>query len=323
MATTAIGRKLLGNLAELVSRDHGTMGSDLFVLLGLSVSLADRVATMQRYIKSSDITDTEVTALRYHILLLIREGLAIVEARVAPFTDAGQFGLALQIMTLKLRASFYNILCLHHNEPPIVTSSSRKTKHPAPEAETAIHPSQRHPSTPPPRAPDSPNIKDSSTSPPEVTVTSSDDTAASLITNPWSPARPIPQPYAKNLPPFPTTSNPATFIMPLRDNIPTTLSLFETALELAEKLPGSAPLRLSVVVDFCSFLQRCMNDGKRARKLASEAVKAVYQAHEGMEDSEFEDAAALVGLLGVVIEKVDGDAAEGQSVEDVLREAQE
>jgi hypothetical protein len=314
MATTAIDRKLLGNLAALVSRDHDAIGSDLFILLGLSVGLGDRITTMRRYLKSTNTPDVEMTALRYHILVLVREGIAMVETRIAPFTDVGQFGLALQIMTVKLRASFYHMLCLYHNKPPIVTRSVRKAKRGQAETAAITHTTQHRPVTLP-HHPIPLNSDDPSSSPPEITVTSSDGTSASLNTNPWAPATLPPQPYAHNLPPFPT-GNAATFIIPLRDNIPTTLSLFETTLDLATQLPGSAPLRLSVMVDFCSFLRLCLKDEPRAKKLASEAVRAVYEAGEGMEDHEFDDAAALVALLGAFVgDRAGGGAEEGEKGE--------
>lgn len=68
-------------------------------------------------------------------------------------------------------------------------------------------------------------------------------------------------------------------------------------------LPGSHPLRLSVALEHSAFLWDCVHDSDGSRRVARRAIKDVYRAQEAMDDSEFEDAAELVAVLGRMMKR--------------------
>ncbi|KAL8674843.1 MAG: hypothetical protein Q9224_007487, partial [Gallowayella concinna] len=55
-------------------------------------------------------------------------------------------------------------------------------------------------------------------------------------------------------------------------------------------LSGSNPVRLSVKIEFAAYLYDCLHDAEASRRLASQAIKDVYNDSEGMTEDMFEDA---------------------------------
>jgi hypothetical protein len=97
---------------------------------------------------------------------------------------------------------------------------------------------------------------------------------------------------------------PSSFILPPLNFIPLAGGYFTTATMYATNfLPGSHPLRLSVALEHSAFLWDCVHDHEGSRRLARRAIKDVYRAQEAMEDSEFEAAAELVGILGRMMKR--------------------
>jgi hypothetical protein len=73
---------------------------------------------------------------------------------------------------------------------------------------------------------------------------------------------------------------------------------FTAATANAKSLPGSHPLRLSIALEHSAFLWDSLRDHEGSRHIARQAIQDVYRAQEAMEDSQFEEAAELVSILG-------------------------
>ncbi|KAF2460861.1 hypothetical protein BDY21DRAFT_360908 [Lineolata rhizophorae] len=119
MASSDVDQKFLGRLARLTERTNPLLSSGLYQLLGLSVLLARRLVRARKLRKLDTSRDTKSLQLYHHILWLSREGLSILEICVLPSAQDGQHGPELRVLAIKLRASFYHIFCLFHNQPPI------------------------------------------------------------------------------------------------------------------------------------------------------------------------------------------------------------
>ncbi len=114
----------------------------------------------------------------------------------------------------------------------------------------------------------------------------------------------IPSSLPPGLAPISIPKPAASFLLPATDYIPSASSCFVTAAALADELlSGSHPLRLSVKVEYSAYLYDCLHDGEASRKLAQQSIRDVYNAQEGMDDDQFEDAAELVGILGKMMKR--------------------
>jgi hypothetical protein len=132
----------------------------------------------------------------------------------------------------------------------------------------------------------------------------------SFVTNPYaaggpvgtpSPGPPIHAPPGLNPIPIP---QPSSFILPPLNFVPLASGYFATATSYATQfLHGSHPLRLSVALEHSAFLWDCVHDHDGSRRIARRAIKDVYRAQEAMDDTEFEDAAELVGILGRMMKR--------------------
>jgi hypothetical protein len=56
-------------------------------------------------------------------------------------------------------------------------------------------------------------------------------------------------------------------------------------------------------LEHSAFLWDCVHDHEGSRRVARRAIKDVYRAQEAMDDTEFEDAAELVGILGRMMKR--------------------
>lgn len=183
--------------------------------------------------------------------------------------------LELKVLAYKLRASFYHIFVLFHNNPPV----NYRLRRPRADSNAALYP---EPLTPRIRASESPQRRQR------------------------SPAISLGGPVGAKLPPGLSVPTPndrdladASFLLPLTDYTRLTTNAFVAANVLAESLlPGSHPIRLSVKVEYVAYLYDCLNEREQSRRLARRSIREVYEATEGMDDESFEDAAELVGILG-------------------------
>jgi hypothetical protein len=245
------------------------------------VILSEKLLRARKTRRLDPTRDTKsVRQLYHHILWLAREGLVIVEQYVLPMV--GNY-VELKVLSYKLRASFYHIFVLFHNEPSVNKAGGPFALFPEPLS---------------PRGSKVLNRNSITRSPPRQRT-------------PNSYGGPVGGP--PGLPPPPEKASPsASFLLPAIDYIPTATSCFVTANTLAERLlPGSHPVRLSVKVEYVAYLYDCLHDGEGSRRLAKRSIADVYNAQEGMDDESFEDAAELVGILGKMMKRGLGGTGSG------------
>ncbi|OAL50498.1 14-3-3 protein, partial [Pyrenochaeta sp. DS3sAY3a] len=311
MASLDFDQKFLGRLAKQTEDSNPYLSGALYQILGLSVLLARRLIRARKLRKLDTSRDTPSLAAYQHILWMSREGLSILELYVLPYAQDNQHGPECRVLSVKLRASFYHIFCLFHNHPPVTTTNMGSTDPRIPGAPhlplsprngnggrkgetTGLSPSSK-------RAGKQPTLRE-----PIDSIVSE----TSFVTNPYaaggpvgtpSPGPPLNAPPGLNPIPIP---QPSSFILPPLNFVPLASGYFATATSYATQfLPGSHPLRLSVALEHSAFLWDCLHDHEASRRVARRAIKDVYRAQEAMDDTEFEDAAELVGILGRMMKR--------------------
>ncbi|KAJ4353438.1 uncharacterized protein N0V89_005167 [Didymosphaeria variabile] len=314
MATLDFDQKFLGRIAKQTA-DHPLLSASLYQILGLSVLLARRLVRARKLRKLDTSRDTPSLALYQHILWLSREGLSILELCVLPYAQDNQHGPECRVLSVKLRASFYHIFCLFHNQPP-VTATNMTTTDPRTLGVPALPLSERNGNGQRPSDASnlSPSSKRAGKQPMLREPIDSMVSETSFVTNPYATGGPVgtPSPGPPNAPPglHPVPiPQPSSFILPPLNFVPLAGGYFTTASGYATQyLPGSHPLRLSVALEHSAFLWDCMHDHEESRRIARRAIKDVYRAQEAMDDGEFEDAAELVGILGRMMKRKSWEA---------------
>ncbi|KAF2472024.1 14-3-3 protein [Lindgomyces ingoldianus] len=312
MASLDFDQKFLGRIAKQTAAASPLLSDSLYQILGLSVLLARRLVRARKLRKLDTSRDTPSLSAYQHILWLAREGLSILELYVLPYAQDNQHGPECRVLSVKLRASFYHIFCLFHNQPPITATNMPTTDPrtasapPVPlsprsgngqtrkiEAGSSLSPSSK-------RTGKQPMLRE-----PIDSITSE----TSFLTNPYAAGGPVatPSPGPPNAPPGLNPvpiPQPSSFILPPLNFVPLAGGYFTTATAYATAfLPGSHPLRLSVALEHSAFLWDCLHDQEGSRRMARRAIKDVYRAQEAMDDTEFEDAAELVGILGRMMKR--------------------
>ncbi|KAF2120821.1 hypothetical protein BDV96DRAFT_461071, partial [Lophiotrema nucula] len=311
MASLDFDQKFLGRIAKETADTNPLLSTSLYQILGLSVLLARRLIRARKLRKLDTSRDTPSLSAYQHILWLSREGLSILELYILPYAQDNQHGPECRVLSVKLRASFYHIFCLFHNQPPVTATNMSSTDPrgagpPLPlsprsgngqtrktEASTNLSPSSK-------RAGKQPMLRE-----PIDSITSE----TSFLTNPYAAGGPVATPSPgpiiapPGLNPIPIPQ-PSSFILPPLNFVPLAGGYFTTATAYATAfLPGSHPLRLSVALEHSAFLWDCLHDHEGSRRMARRAIKDVYRAQEAMDDHEFEDAAELVGILGRMMKR--------------------
>ena len=265
MASSDVDQKFLGRYAKNTSNANPFLSAMLYKVLGMSVLLSKKLIRARRLRRLDTTRDTKSLQLYHHIIWLAREGLTILEEYVLPMVD--NYAFELRVLAHKLRASFYHIFVLFHNQPSIhiaAVPAYTNQKGKGVDRDTAIRRS------------------------PEMN------------------GRPIgnPAPLPPGLTPISVPKPSATFLLPARNYIPDASTYFSHASELADAhLFGSHPIRLSVKTEYSAYLYDCLHDGEASRKLAQAAIRDVYNAPEGMDDESFEDAAEMVAILGKMMRR--------------------
>ncbi|KAF2189641.1 14-3-3 protein [Zopfia rhizophila CBS 207.26] len=313
MASLDFDQKFLGRIAKQTASTNPLLSASLYQILGLSVLLSRRLVRARKLRKLDTSRDTPSLAAYQHILWLSREGLSILELYVLPYAQDNQHGPECRVLSVKLRASFYHIFCLFHNQPPI-TVTNMPTADPRAAGAPPMPLSPRQGNGQSRRGESASNLSPSSKRAgkqpmlrePVDSITSE----TSFLTNPYAAGGgPVgtPSPGPPNAPPGLNPvpiPQPSSFILPPLNFIPLAGGHFTTATAYATAfLPGSHPLRLSVALEHAAFLWDCLHDHEGSRRTARRAIKDVYRAQEGMDDSEFEDAAELVGILGRMMKR--------------------
>lgn len=312
MASLDVDQKFLGRIAKETADTNPLLSNSLYQILGLSVLLARRLIRARKLRKLDTSRDTPSLAAYQHILWLSREGLSILELYVLPYAQDNQHGPECRVLSVKLRASFYHIFCLFHNQPP-VTATNMPTVDPRGAPPLPLSPREGNGQTRRTEAGTStglsPSSKRAGKQPMLREPIDSITSETSFLTNPYAAGGPVatPSPGPPNAPPGLNPvpiPQPSSFILPPLNFIPLAGGYFTTASAYATAfLPGSHPLRLSVALEHSAFLWDCVHDHEGSRRLARRAIKDVYRAQEAMEDSEFEDAAELVRILGRMMKR--------------------
>lgn len=306
MASLDLDQKFLGRIAKQTEDSNPYLSRALYEILGLSVLLSRKLIRARKLRKLDTSRDTPSLAAYQHILWISREGLSILELRVLPYAQDNQHGPECRVLSVKLRASFYHIFCLFHNQPPVTMTNMESAESRAAgaslsprsgngrKAEHGLSPPSKH------------NGKQPALREPIDSIVSE----TSFVTNPYaaggpvgtpSPGPPLNAPPGLNPIPIP---QPSSFLLPPLNFVPLATGYFGTATQYAMSfLPGSHPLRLSVALEHSAFLWDCVHDQDGSRRVARRAIKDVYRAQEAMDDSEFEDAAELVAVLGRMMKR--------------------
>jgi len=270
MASSEVDQKFLGRFAKYTGNANPLLSAILYKVLGLSVLLSKKLIRARRLRRLDTTRDTKSLSLYHHIIFLAREGLIMLLEYVLPTVE--NYAFELRVLSHKLRASFFHVFVLFHNQPSI-----HQTVIPSflldPAAEKGKAPTRRD----------------------------------SLRISP-TPSQSGPLPNAGTLPPglapVSVAKPSATFLLPSRNYIPEATAYFRYAGDLADRyLAGSHPIRLSVKTEYSAYLYDCLHDGDGSRRLARMAIRDVYHAPEGMDDDMFEDAAEMVGILGKMMKR--------------------
>lgn len=314
MASHDVDQKILSQLARSVEESNGPLAAGLYQILGLSVLLARRLIRARKLRRDPPSDDTKTETLHHHIIWLAREGLQITEIFISPYATDRQHGPIVKVFAAKLRASFYHVYALFHNTPPVRLYSPTLSK---------TYPTGNQPTAPlspthgngrrrggteervtPPRYGGESEKENQPEARPRDGKSSRDPifsmvSDSSNVTNPWANINVISPPPGFGGATHEQVSNPADFLLPSKDFLPNTTAAFREATDLASTLlPGSSPLRLSILLEQCAYLWDCLHDHKGCRRLAAQTIKKVYDAQDPMSDADFEDAAVLVGTLG-------------------------
>lgn len=260
MASSEVDQKFLGKYAQQVNSSNPFLSSWLYKVLGLSVILSKKLVRARHRRKLDTTRDTKSLQLYHHIIWLAREGLVMVEQYIVPMTEGY---IELKVLAYKLRASFYHIYVLFHNQPSINQAAIPSF---SPNKGKGVDPSSIR---------TSPNPMEGG--PVQIPPTSLPPGLAPVS---------IPKPSA-------------SFLLPPDNYIPKASKCFSRASILADTmLSGSHPLRLSVKTEYSAYVYDCLHDGDTSRQIAQQAIRDVYNAQEGMDDEMFEDARDLVEILG-------------------------
>ena len=280
--------KFLGQFAQGVSIDHPMLAQNLFQICGNQVMLSEKVIRARKLRRLDTTRDTKSVDLYCRIIWYAREGLKLLEEYVLPMVDNY---VELKVLSYKLRASYYHLYVLFHNQPTLSLKAGQVT---TPPGLVSPRSGLRDKGKAPDRATSSPAPQGRPLSvQPTHFLEGGPVGGTGRITPP-------PQEFAPN------------FLVPASDYRPLAFRCFQEASLLAERLLwGSHPLRLSVKVEFCAFLYDCLHDRERSRLLAKTTIAEVYNAKEGMDDDMFEDAADLVGILGRMMKRGLGAGVSG------------
>ena len=281
MASSEVDQKFLGRLAKAVENDNPLLSAMLFKILGLSQSLAEQLvaARKERRPEGQGQGRPTATSLRrvLHILWLSREGLVMLHQYVIPMV--GNY-VELKVLAYKLRASFYHIFVLFHNNPPVSTMGNL-----TPDMLAAA-------STPPPGPGGVEKDRPINDLP---SRSSSVQPTHPMEGGPVGP----PPGFEVNV-----SQLPPSALLPWDNYLPMAHQHFREAVELAEQLLwGSHSLRLSVKTEYAAFLYECVHDAEGSRKLAKSGIAEAYDAEEGMTDDMFKDTCELVTVLGKMMKR--------------------
>jgi hypothetical protein len=279
MASSEVDQKFLGRLAKIVEPDNPLLASVLFKILGLSINLSSHLIKARKQRRLDTTRVTQSLKLYFHIIWLSREGLVLLEQYVLPMV--GNY-VELKVLAYKLRASFYHIFVLFHNQPPVSNMGTAAVQAMAAEMTQAAANMDKGKGL----------AKDDDDDDDVETTQSSIQPTHTLEGGPVGP----PPGFGPEL--------AASFLLPAANYLPVAHRYFQEAIALADQLLwGSHSLRLSVKTEYAAFLYECVHDGEGSRKLAKDTIAEVYEATEGIDNDMFNDACELVTVLGKMMKR--------------------
>ncbi|KAJ1329531.1 14-3-3 protein [Microdochium nivale] len=278
MASSEVDQKFLGRLARDVEPSNSLLSQMLFKLLGLSINLAGQLVKARKQRRLDTSKSTHSWELYFHIIWLSREGLVMLEQYVLPMVGDH---VELKVLAFKLRASFYHIFVLFHNNPQVSPMGIS-----TPEVNSV--PTMG-------RLPDMIKLDKGKGVDRSGMSNSPGYANMSLEGGPVGPPPGFDLQDSERL---------ASFLLQCVDYRPTAHQYFKEAIDLADSaLWGSHSLRLSVKTEYAAFLYECLHDHEASRRVAKGAIAEVYEATEGMDDDMFSDACELVTVLGKMMKR--------------------
>lgn len=297
MAASHIDQKILGCIAKSVGMFDSILSSSLFQLLGLSLQLSEKLYQLRGQGPHA-LSSMQAADLRRSAVWLSQEGLSILAGTTLPRCQTDYIEPRCLVMVAKLRASFNHVYCLFNNDPPVNQLEPARKQDYMPARTYAERFSAR-------------GAGGTKSAADKVTGRYKSTYGSSPI--PSEPTAPMPPPsYA--IPPAPTSSYVSEQSKPCLlgthsakgcrcesiNYVPRTSNYFQAASSLAAQyLPGSDPLRLSICLEHCVFMDTCARNAAAASERARAALHDVYSASEGMSDGDFHDAASLVQALTI------------------------
>lgn len=219
----------------------------------------------------------------------------MVEQYVLPMV--GNY-IELRVLSYKLKASFYHIFVLFHNDPPVNDRINRSRS-----GSFSLFPDPLSPRESSKLPSHQPTVRSPISGRQRSPAISLGGPVGGGMTTRTPPGLPLPATGA-----YANVGNSgngtATFLLQLRDYTPYATQAFREANDLAEQLlPGSHPVRLSVKVEYVAYIYDCLHEAEASRRMARMSIRHVYEAQEGMDDDSFEDAAEMVGILGRMMKR--------------------
>lgn len=281
MASSEVDQKALGTFAATTALEDPFLSAMLYKVLGLSVMLSKKLLRARRLRRLDPTRETKSLQLYHHIIWLSREGLLILQEFILPLVEVY---VELKVLAYKLRASFYHVFVLFHNQPAVHLPGIRTATGGGTGVESL---------SPEPGARFSFKAKPEILPVPLELASRWERKSAGRVRR-----------HPPGLAPVQSPKSASTFLLPAHDYTATATACFNQAATLAERmLPGSHPLRLSVKLEYAAYIYDCLHDPTASRRLAKQAIADVYSAQEGMDDESFEDAAEIVGVLGRMVKR--------------------
>ncbi|KAI6250618.1 hypothetical protein HI914_00621 [Erysiphe necator] len=273
MNISEVDKKYLIRFAGKFQNDHPLLAQSLFQILGIFTMLSGYVLKARKLRRQEIRQDIRSEDLYLRIFWLAREGLKILEEYVLPMV--ANYGEP-KTLSYKLRASFYYLFVLFHNHPTVnlnhtyndLTLSSREV------FDSELKGKNEKYSFTTQRPTRSSSIK---------------------LIHPFGAAYDAAT-AATNL------NIRANLLIPAKDYRSTARHCFQEAIVLADQyLYGSHPIRLSIMVEYATFIFECLHDCEESRQLAKTTIAEVFNAQEGIDNETFTDSIQLVNILGKIM----------------------
>ncbi|RKF57270.1 putative 14-3-3 protein, partial [Erysiphe neolycopersici] len=253
MTISEVDKKYLGRFAGKFQNEYPLLAQSLLQILGIFTMLSGYV-TKARKLRRLDISrNSKSSDLYLRIVWLAREGLKILEEYVLPMV--ANYG-ELKTLSYKLRASFYYLFVLFHNQPPISLKQTHEN------VTLTLGEVFDH-----------------------ETMEKSDEYISTIYESVRSNSTPSTHSFEAGYEPVVTTANlnssftefspddEANFLIPAIDYRPTARHCFQEATALANQyLYGSHPIRLSLMVEYSTYIFECLHNCGESRQLAKNTV---------------------------------------------------